>query len=182
MLFRSVFLTVTGAEALYADMGHFGTRPIRLAWFALVMPALVLQYLGEGALLLINPQAASNPLFNMVPSWAVIPMVVLAVLAAVIASQATISGAFSVTKQAIQLGYLPRMSMTYTSIQESGQIYIPTINWLQYFAVLAAVVGFGSSAALGSAYGIAVTGTMVLTTLMAFYVVRYRWNYPLWQC
>ena len=178
----AVFLTVTGAEALYADMGHFGTRPIRLAWFALVMPSLVLQYLGEGALLLINPQAASNPLFNMVPSWAVIPMVVLAVLAAVIASQATISGAFSVTKQAIQLGYLPRMSITYTSIEESGQIYIPTINWLQYVAVLAAVVGFGSSAALGSAYGIAVTGTMVLTTIMAFYVVRYRWNYPIWQC
>ena len=178
----AVFLTVTGAEALYADMGHFGTKPIRLAWFALVMPSLVLQYLGEGALLLLNPQAASNPLFNMVPSWAVVPLVVLAVLAAVIASQATISGAFSVTKQAIQLGYLPRMSMTYTSIQESGQIYIPTINWLQYSAVLAAVVGFGSSAALGSAYGIAVTGTMVLTTIMAFFVVRYRWNLPLWQC
>jgi KUP system potassium uptake protein len=182
IILGAVFLTVTGAEALYADMGHFGAKPIRLAWFTLVMPALVLHYFGEGALLLVRPEAVSNPLFNMVPQWAVIPMVVLATAAAVIASQATISGAFSVTKQAIQLGYLPRLTVLHTSIREVGQIYIPAINWLQYGAVLVAVIGFGSSAALGAAYGIAVTGTMVLTTIMTFYVVRYRWNYPLALC
>lgn len=178
----AVFLTVTGAEALYADMGHFGTRPVRVAWFTLVMPALVLHYFGEGALLLVQPAAVVNPLFHMVPDWGVIPLVVLATAAAVIASQATISGAFSVTKQAIQLGYLPRLTMMHTSIREVGQIYIPAINWLQYGAVLVAVIGFGSSAALGAAYGIAVTGTMVLTTVMTYYVIRYRWNYPLWLC
>lgn len=178
----AVFLTVTGAEALYADMGHFGPKPIRLAWFGLVMPALILHYFGEGALLLIKPEAASNPLFNMLPSWALYPMVALAAIAAAIASQATISGAFSVTKQAIQLGYLPRLSMTHTSIRESGQVYFPTINWLQFIFVVIAVIGFGSSAALGAAYGIAVTGTMVLTTVMTFYVVRYKWNYSPWLC
>ena len=182
VILGAVFLTVTGGEALYADMGHFGARPIQRAWFALVFPALVLQYFGEGALLLSHPEAVVNPLFHMVPAWAVIPMVVLATAAAVIGSQATISGAFSVTKQAIQLGYLPRLTVLHTSIREAGQVYIPVINWLQFIGVVIAVVGFGSSAALGAAYGIAVTGTMVLTTIMTFYVIRYRWGYPLLLC
>jgi len=182
LVLGAVFLSVTGAEALYADMGHFGAKPIRLAWFVLVFPALVLNYFGQGALMLLEPAKADNPFFNMVPSWFLIPMVVLATIATVIASQATISGTFSVTKQAIQLGYLPRLRMLHTSVRETGQIYIPAVNWLQFAAIVAAVLIFGSSTALATAYGIAVTATMVLTTVMTFFVIRYRWNYPWWLC
>jgi KUP system potassium uptake protein len=178
----SVVLAVTGAEALYADMGHFGKGPIRLAWFNVVFPALVLCYFGQGALLLSDPTAVDNPFFNLVPGWFVLPMVGLATAATVIASQATISGTFSITKQAIQLGYLPRMNVLHTSVKETGQIYIPVVNWLQYGAVVLAVGMFPSSGALASAYGIAVTSTMVITTLMTFFVVRHVWRYPLWLC
>lgn len=182
LVLGAVFLAVTGAEALYADMGHFGKKPIQLAWFVLVFPALVLNYFGQGALMLIEPAKADNPFFNMVPSWFLLPMVVLATLATVIASQATISGTFSVTKQAIQLGYLPRLRVLHTSVRDTGQIYIPGVNWLQYAAIVAAVLHFGSSSALATAYGIAVTATMVLTTLMTFFVIRYLWKYPWWLC
>ena len=181
LVLGAVFLAVTGAEALYADMGHFGSQPIRVAWFALVFPALVLNYFGQGALMLIEPAKADNPFFNMVPHWFLIPMVVMATLATVIASQATISGTFSVTKQAIQLGYLPRLRVLHTSVRDTGQIYIPGVNWLQYAAIVVAVLYFGSSSALATAYGIAVTATMVLTTVMTFFVLRYRWHYPLWM-
>ncbi len=182
LVLGAVFLAVTGAEALYADMGHFGRKPIQLAWFALVFPALVLNYFGQGALMLVDPSKADNPFFNMVPSWFLLPMVAMATLATVIASQATISGTFSITKQAIQLGYLPRLRVLHTSVKETGQIYIPGVNWLQYAAIVAAVLYFGSSSALAVAYGIAVTATMVLTTVMTFFVIRYRWNYPWWLC
>ncbi len=182
LVLGAVFLAVTGAEALYADMGHFGKKPIQIAWFVLVFPALVLNYFGQGALMLVEPGKADNPFFNMVPSWFLLPMVVLATLATVIASQATISGTFSVTKQAIQLGYLPRLRVLHTSVRDTGQIYIPGVNWLQYAAIVAAVLHFGSSSALATAYGIAVTATMVLTTVMTFFVIRYRWNYPWWLC
>ena len=182
LVLGAVFLSVTGAEALYADMGHFGPKPIRLAWFALVFPALVLNYFGQGALMLLEPAKADNPFFNMVPGWFLIPMVGLATIATVIASQATISGTFLVTKQAVQLGYLPRLRMLHTSVKETGQIYIPSVNWLQFAAIVAAVLMFGSSSALATAYGIAVTATMVLTTVMTFFVIRYRWNYPWWLC
>ena len=182
LVLGAVFLAVTGAEALYADMGHFGRKPIQLAWFALVFPALVLNYFGQGALMLIDPAKADNPFFNMVPSWFLIPMVVMATLATVIASQATISGTFSVTKQAIQLGYLPRLRVLHTSVRDTGQIYIPGVNWLQYAAIVVAVLHFGSSSALATAYGIAVTATMVLTTVMTFFVIRYRWKLPLFVC
>ncbi|MBY0236357.1 MAG: potassium transporter Kup [Burkholderiaceae bacterium] len=178
----AVFLSVTGAEALYADMGHFGPKPIRLAWFGLVWPALLMNYFGQGALLLSNPAAVENPFFLMVPEGLLLPMVGLATMATVIASQATISGTFSVTKQAIQLGYLPRMRVIHTSIKETGQIYIPAVNWMQFGAIVAAVALFGSSSALATAYGIAVTATMVLTTLMTFFVTRYLWKYPAWLC
>ncbi|RTL14959.1 MAG: potassium transporter Kup [Burkholderiales bacterium] len=178
----AVFLAVTGAEALYADMGHFGARPIRVAWFVMVWPALLLNYFGQGALLLDKPEAVENPFYLLAPGTLLIPFVILATTATVIASQATISGTFSVTKQAIQLGYLPRMRMIHTSVQETGQVYLPAVNWAQYAAIVAAVLLFGSSSALASAYGIAVTTTMVLTTLMTFFVVRFLWNYPLWLC
>ena len=182
LVLGAVFLAVTGAEALYADMGHFGRKPIQLAWFALVFPALVLNYFGQGALMLTEPAKADNPFFNMVPSWFLIPMVIMATLATVIASQATISGTFSLTKQAIQMGYLPRFRVLHTSVKETGQIYIPAVNWAQYAAIVVAVLYFGSSSALATAYGIAVTATMVLTTMMTFFVIRYRWNYPWWLC
>ena len=182
LVLGAVFLAVTGAEALYADMGHFGPKPIRLAWFALVFPALVLNYFGQGALMILEPAKADNPFFNMVPAWFLLPMVVLATIATVIASQATISGTFSITKQAIQLGYLPRLQVLHTSVRETGQIYIPAVNWLQFAAIVAAVLMFGSSSALATAYGIAVTATMVLTTVMTFFVIRNSWNYPWWLC
>jgi KUP system potassium uptake protein len=178
----AVVLALTGAEALYADMGHFGAPPIRLSWFALVLPALALNYLGQGALLLSDAKTVDNPFFHLFPSMALFPMVVLATVATVIASQAVISGAFSMTRQAMQLGFMPRMGIVHTSEREVGQIYVPAINWLLLIAVVAAVLGFGSSTALGSAYGIAVTGTMMITTFLTFYVVRYAWHYNWFLC
>ena len=182
LILGAIVLCVTGAEALYADMGHFGKRPIRLAWFAVVMPALTLNYFGQGALLLSNPAAVKNPFYLMMPEWALLPMVALATAATVIASQALISGAFSATKQIIQLGYLPRLQMTHTSIRETGQIYIPFINWALFGAIVLAVIFFKSSEALATAYGIAVCGNMLITTVLTFYVVRFGWKYPLWLC
>ncbi len=173
----AVVLALTGAEALYADMGHFGRKPVRLAWFSVVFPALGLNYLGQGAMLLSDPTAASNPFFNQLGSWSVYPLVALATVAAVVASQATISGAFSVAQQAISLGFLPRMKIVHTSNQEKGQIYIPLINWLQFAAVVFAVIAFGSSTNLASAYGIAATATMLTTTLLTFFVVYYGWKF-----
>ena len=182
LILGAIVLCVTGAEALYADMGHFGKRPIRLAWFGVVMPALTLNYFGQGALLLSNPAAVKNPFYLMTPEWALLPMVALATMATVIASQALISGAFSATKQIVQLGYLPRMYMLHTSIKETGQIYIPFINWALFVAIALAVVFFRSSEALATAYGIAVCGNMLITTLLTFYVIRYGWKYPLALC
>jgi KUP system potassium uptake protein len=178
----SVLLALTGAEALYADMGHFGKRAIRVAWFGLVAPALVLNYFGQGALLIADPKAIDNPFYLAFPGWALYPMVALATAATVIASQATISGAYSMTQQAIQLGYLPRMSVQHTSSQAAGQIYIPIVNWILLGAVLLAVAGFGSSGKLASAYGVAVMGTMLTTTFLTFFVIRFGWGYPLWLC
>ena len=178
----AVVLAVTGAEALYADMGHFGKGAVRIGWFSLVAPSLVLNYFGQGALLILRPETVQNPFFLLLPGWALYPMVGLATVATVIASQATISGAYSMTKQAIQLGFLPRMTVVQTSARERGQIYIPTINWLLLAAVLAAVIGFGSSSRLASAYGVAVTATMLVDTLLTFFVIRYLWGYPLWLC
>jgi KUP system potassium uptake protein len=178
----SVLLALTGAEALYADMGHFGKRAIRIAWFGLVAPALVLNYFGQGALLIADPKAIENPFYLAFPAWALYPMVALATAATVIASQATISGAYSMTQQAIQLGYLPRMTVHHTSSTAMGQIYIPAINWILLGAVALAVVGFGSSTKLASAYGVAVMGTMLTTTFLTFFVIRYGWGYPLWLC
>ncbi|SAL66634.1 potassium transporter Kup [Caballeronia humi] len=175
----AVVLSLTGAEALYADMGHFGKKTVRLAWFSIVAPALALNYLGQGALLLSNPAAVSNPFFLQLGPWSVYPLVVLSTMATVIASQATISGAFSVTQQAIALGFLPRMRIRQTSESHKGQIYIPLVNWLQLAAVVLAVVGFGSSSNLASAYGIAATATMLTTTLLTFFVVRFGWKFPL---
>ena len=174
----AIVLALTGAEALYADMGHFGKKSVRLAWFSVVFPALALNYLGQGALLLTNPAAVSNPFFQQLGPWSVYPLVMLSTMATVIASQATISGAFSVTQQAISLGFLPRMRIRQTSESEKGQIYIPLVNWLQLAAVVVAVVGFGSSSNLASAYGIAATATMLTTTLLTFFVVRFGWKYP----
>ncbi len=174
----AVVLCVTGGEALYADMGHFGRRPIQLAWFLVVMPPLVLSYLGQGALLLRQPETAINPFFMMVPKWALYPMVALATAATVIASQALISGAFSATKQIIQLGYLPRLQILHTNERESGQIYIPFVNWALFAAIVAVVVMFRTSANLAGAYGIAVTTNMVITSIMFYFVMRHVWNWP----
>lgn len=178
----AVVLAFTGAEALYADMGHFGKKPIRAAWFMITFPALALNYMGQGALLIANPEAISNPFFQQLGSWSVYPLVLLSTMAAVIASQATISGTFSMTKQAIALGLLPRMRVLHTSESEIGQIYIPAVNWLQLIVVLIAVVSFGSSDKLAGAYGIAVTATMLGTTILTFFVTRYRWHLPLVVC
>lgn len=175
----AIVLAFTGAEALYADMGHFGKRPIQYAWLGLVLPALAINYMGQGALLMRDPSALENPFYRLFPQAWLIPVVILATLATVIASQAVISGAYSMTKQAIQLGLLPRMQVLYTSSKEVGQIYIPGVNWLLLVSVLLAVVGFGSSTALASAYGIAVTVTMLITTALTFFVVRHAWGYPL---
>ena len=174
----SVVLCVTGAEALYADMGHFGKRPIRLAWFGVALPALLLNYFGQGAMLLAHPDKAGNPFFEMAPTWALYPLIALATCAAVIASQALITAAFSVTKQAIQLGYLPRLRIAHTSEHETGQIYVPFVNWGLFGGIVVAVVMFGSSDSLGAAYGITVTIDMLITTIMTFFVVRYGWKYP----
>ncbi|MES2149671.1 MAG: potassium transporter Kup [Pseudomonadota bacterium] len=178
----AVVLAFTGAEALYADMGHFGKKPIRFAWFLIVFPALALNYLGQGALVMVHPEAIGNPFFQQLGAWSVYPLVALSTMATVIASQATISGTFSMTKQAIALGLLPRMRITHTSESEIGQIYIPVVNWLQLIVVLMAVVGFGSSDKLAGAYGIAVTATMLATTFLTFFVTRYRWHLPLLLC
>lgn len=176
----AVVLAVTGAEALYADIGHFGRGPIRRSWFALVLPTLMLNYLGQGVTLLTEPGAAENPFFRLLPVWALIPMVVLATMASVIASQAVISGVFSTTRQAVRLGYLPFLAIRHTSEKEIGQIYVPVVNWVLFVVVLGLVLGFGSSTALASAYGIAVTGTFVITTVLFFVVVRTLWRAPLW--
>lgn len=175
----AIFLSVTGAEALYADMGHFGKRPIRIAWFGLVLPALVINYFGQGALLIADPAAIANPFYLAYPSWALYPMIGLATAATVIASQATISGAYSITRQAIQLGYLPRMNILHTSERQIGQVYLPALNWTLLAVVLIAVVGFGSSSRLASAYGVSVAGTMLIDTVLAFFVVYYGWRYNL---
>ncbi|WP_202519369.1 potassium transporter Kup [Streptomyces sp. SID1034] len=176
----AVVLAVTGAEALYADMGHFGRPPITRAWFLVVFPALTLNYLGQGAVILRTPSAAENPFFLIVPGWARIPMVLLATVATIIASQSVISGAFSVTRQAVQLGFLPRMTIRHTSEREVGQVYSPAINWILYVAVVALVLGFESSAGLASAYGVAVTGTFVLNSVLFLAVARSLWEKPRW--
>ncbi|MDH3883091.1 MAG: potassium transporter Kup [Desulfobacterales bacterium] len=173
----AVFLVVTGAEALYADMGHFGRRPIRLTWIVLVLPTLVLNYFGQGALLLTRPEEAHHPFYALVPSWAMIPMVVLATLATIIASQAVITGSFSLTRQAIQLGYLPRLRVTHTSASHIGQIYVGPVNWLLMICTIGLVLGFQSSSKLAAAYGVAVTSTMLVTTTLFYVVARKRWGW-----
>ncbi len=182
IILGAVVLCVTGGEALYADMGHFGKKPIRLAWFSVVMPALTLNYFGQGALLLTNPAAVKNPFYLMAPDWALVPLVILATMATVIASQALISGAFSVTKQVIQLGYLPRLQIQHTSVKEAGQIYIPFVNWGLFVTIVLAVVMFKSSSNLAAAYGIAVCTDMLITTILTFFVIRYHWKYPIALC
>jgi len=178
----AVFLVMTGGEALYADMGHFGKRPIQMAWFTLVMPAILLNYLGQGALLLSDPSATANPFYLLAPSWGLYPMVILSTLATVIASQAVISGVFSLTRQAVQLGYSPRVNIVHTSEREIGQIYIPIANWGLLVAVIGLVLGFRSSSNLAAAYGIAVAITMVITTLLALVVARTLWGWSWWRC
>jgi KUP system potassium uptake protein len=182
IILGAVVLCVTGGEALYADMGHFGKKPIRVAWFSIVMPCLTLNYFGQGALLLNNPDAVKNPFFMMAPDWALVPLVGLATMATVIASQALITGAFSVTKQVIQLGYLPRLQIQHTSVKDTGQIYLPFVNWGLFVLIVLAVVLFKSSSNLAAAYGIAVCTDMLITTILTFYVIRYSWNYPLALC
>jgi KUP system potassium uptake protein len=177
----AVVLAITGAEALYADMGHFGRPPIRRAWFAVVFPALTMNYLGQGALILHDPKAVSNPFFVMVPSWGRVPMVVLATLATVIASQAVISGAFSVARQAMRLGFLPHLSVRQTSEEEGGQIYVPAVNWLLFGGVLILMVSFRSSSRLATAYGLAVTGTFVLSTTLFLILAGAGWHWPRWR-
>ena len=182
LILGAVVLCVTGGEALYADMGHFGKKPIRVAWFAVVMPALTLNYFGQGALLLDNPEAVANPFFIMAPEWLLLPLVCLATAATVIASQALISGAFSVTKQVVQLGFLPRLQVLHTSVKDTGQIYIPVVNWGLFALIVLAVMMFKSSSNLAAAYGIAVCTDMMITTILTFFVIRYSWKYPLWLC
>jgi KUP system potassium uptake protein len=178
LVLGAVFLVVTGGEALYADIGHFGTAPIRLTWFSIVLPALTLNYFGQGALLLVQPETAVNPFYLMAPSWALYPMVVLATAAAVIASQAIISGAFSLTMQAIQLGYSPRLKVIYTSARIIGQIYVPVVNWGLMLACIGLVLGFRTSSNLAAAYGVAITTTMLITTILFYVVARRRWHWP----
>jgi KUP system potassium uptake protein len=176
----SVVLCVTGAEALYADMGHFGRTPIRYAWFSLVWPALLINYFGQGAMVLAIPEAVANPFYMMVPAWALIPMICLATAATVIASQAVISGAFSMSKQAIQLGYLPRFAITHTNDKEAGQIYVPFINWAMLMAIIGLVLAFKNSDSLAAAYGIAVTMTMLMATLLLYVVMTRIWKWNKW--
>lgn len=180
LILGAVFLVVTGGEALYADMGHFGRAPIRTAWFSVVLPCLVLNYFGQGALLLRHPEFAVNPFYHMAPRWALYPMVVMATMATIIASQAVISGAFSLTFQALNLGYLPRFNIIHTSKEERGQIYIPQINWILFAATVSLVLGFESSSNLAAAYGVAVTTTMVITSILGFIAMRNLWKWPLW--
>jgi KUP system potassium uptake protein len=182
LILGAVVLCVTGGEALYADMGHFGKKPIRVAWFAVVMPSLTLNYFGQGALLLGNPEAVANPFFMMAPEWLLLPLVGLATAATVIASQALITGAFSVTKQVVQLGFLPRLQVMHTSVKDTGQIYIPVVNWGLFALIVLAVMMFKSSSNLAAAYGIAVCTDMMITTILTFFVIRYSWKYPLWLC
>jgi KUP system potassium uptake protein len=182
VILGAVVLCVTGGEALYADMGHFGRKPIRIAWFAIVMPALILNYFGQGALLLEDPEAVSNPFYRMAPAWALLPLVGLATMATVIASQALITGAFSVTRQVIQLGYLPRLQIQHTSIRDTGQIYLPFVNWGLFVAIVLAVALFRNASNLAAAYGIAVTLDMLITTVLTFFVIRYGWGYPWALC
>ncbi|HEX4964547.1 MAG TPA: potassium transporter Kup [Thermoanaerobaculia bacterium] len=177
LVMGAVFLVATGGEALYADMGHFGRRPIRLAWFALVLPSLLLNYFGQSALMLANPQGLAHPFYNLAPGWALYPLVVLSTVATVIASQAVISGAFSLTLQAVQLGYSPRVEIVHTSEEEAGQIYIPDVNWVLMAATIGLVLGFKESSKLAAAYGMAVTTTMVITTLLAYVVAREKWGW-----
>ena len=166
-----------GSEALYADMGHFGKKPIQITWYGLVFPSLILIYFGQGAFLIANPEAVANPFYHMAPDWAIWPLVLIATSATVIASQALISGAFSLTMQAVQLGYLPRIRIFHTSATESGQVYIPAVNWALMVAAVGLVVGFGSSSALAGAYGVAVSTTMVVTTVLIFVIMRERWKW-----
>jgi KUP system potassium uptake protein len=182
VLLGALVLCVTGTEALYADLGHFGKKPIRMAWFVLVMPALLINYFGQGALLIYTPEAVTNPFYLMAPKWALVPLVILATAATVIASQALLSAAFSVTKQAIQMGYLPRMQIRHTSVHETGQVYIPAVNWSLFVAIVVAVALFKNSTNLASAYGIAVTTDMLITTVLTFFVIRYAWKLPLALC
>jgi KUP system potassium uptake protein len=177
----AVVLAITGAEALYADMGHFGRQPIRRAWFAVVFPALTLNYLGQGALILRDPRSTENPFFLLIPGWARFPMVVLATAATVIASQAVISGAFSVSRQAVRLGFLPYLRIRHTSTREIGQVYVPAVNWILFVGVLALMLGFGSSQRLATAYGVAVTGTFLITTILFLVVARAQWRWPTWK-
>ncbi len=178
----AVVLVVTGGEALYADLGHFGKKPIRIAWYGVVMPSLVINYFGQGAMLLDSPEGVKNPFFLLAPDWAEIPLFLLATAAAIVASQALITAAFSVTKQAIQLGILPRLRILHTSVRDTGQIYVPFINWGLFALVIVAVVFFGSSTKLAGAYGVAVTIDMTITTVMTFFVIRFGWRYPLALC
>jgi KUP system potassium uptake protein len=182
LILGAVVLCVTGGEALYADMGHFGKKPIRIAWFTVVMPSLTLNYFGQGALLLSDPSAVSNPFFNMAPDWLLVPLVILATAATVIASQALISGAFSVTKQVVQMGFLPRLQVLHTSVKDTGQIYIPFVNWGLFAVIVLAVMMFKSSSNLAAAYGIAVCTDMLITTVLTFFVIHYGWKYPFWWC
>jgi KUP system potassium uptake protein len=177
MVLGAVFLAVTGAEALYADMGHFGKRPIRLTWLVLVLPSLLMNYFGQGAVLLSEPEKSYNPFYALVPSWGLIPMVILATLATIIASQALITGVFSLTQQGIQLGYIPRLTVRHTSASHIGQIYVPAANWSLMFATIALVAGFGSSSKLASAYGVAVTATMLISAVLFYYVARDLWSW-----
>ena len=179
LVLGAVFLVVTGGEALYADMGHFGMRPIRLVWFALVLPSLLLNYFGQGALLINDPTTAVSPFYRLAPSWALYPLIALATSAAIIASQAVISGAFSLTRQAMQLGYSPRVQIEHTSSRERGQIYVPGVNWALMLVTVALVLGFGSSSRLAAAYGVAVSAEMVLTTLLLFMLTRQVWGWSL---
>ncbi len=176
----SVFLVATGAEAMYADMGHFGKRPIRIAWFSLVLPALMLNYFGQGALVLVDPAAAEHPFYHLAPEWATYPLVALSTVATVIASQAVISGAFSLTHQAVQLGFTPRLEIEHTSARERGQIYVPAVNWALMISCITLVLTFRSASSLAAAYGIAVTSTMVITTLLFYAVERRRWKWRRW--
>jgi KUP system potassium uptake protein len=182
LILGAVVLCVTGGEALYADMGHFGKKPIRIAWFFVVMPSLTLNYFGQGALLLSDPSAVANPFFNMAPDWLLVPLVGLATAATVIASQALISGAFSVTKQVVQMGFLPRLQVLHTSVKDTGQIYIPFVNWGLFAVIVLAVMMFKSSSNLAAAYGIAVCTDMLITTVLTFFVIHYGWKYPFWWC
>jgi KUP system potassium uptake protein len=175
-------LVVTGGEALYADLGHFGKKPIRWGWYSIVMPALAVNYFGQGALLLSEPEAIKNPFYLLAPQWAEIPLFALATVAAMVASQALITASFSVAKQAMQLGILPRMRIWHTSVKETGQVYVPAVNWALYLFVIVAVLFFGSSTKMAGAYGVAVTMDMTITTVLTFFVIRHGWKYPLWLC